>query len=157
MQKVRLNSGIKKIATTTTTSMTAASVIKSALPLPGPALGNPSPFPQEAYFEITILSNYDDDINGKGRLNTGEGENIKLIQENEVNDKGLHVIFEDSKGRNCTKGIVEGKNDVIVMLSVGLTGEGSVPVKLPGSYPASVGFNSDGSIYLDGMLYSLFF
>ncbi|KAL7607466.1 hypothetical protein Lser_V15G18977 [Lactuca serriola] len=150
MQKVRLNSGIKKIATTTTTSMTAASVIKSALPLPGPALGNPSPFPQEAYFEITILSNYDDDINGKGRLNTGEGENIKLIQENEVNDKGLHVIFEDSKGRNCTKGIVEGKNDVIVMLSVGLTGEGSVPVKLPGSYPASVGFNSDGSIYVDG-------
>ncbi|KAI3522179.1 hypothetical protein L1887_11661 [Cichorium endivia] len=155
MQKVRLNSGLKKIAMTSSSLMAAASVTKSALPLPGPALGNSSPFPQEAYFEITILSTYESengsDINGKRRVNTGEGENIKLIQENGVNERGVHVHFEESRGRNATKDIVEGKNEVIIMLSVGLTGGGSLPVKLPGSYPGSVGFNSDGSIYLDGM------
>ena len=39
-----------------------------------------------------------------------------------------------------------------VMLSVGLTAGGSLPLKLPGSYPGSIGFNSDGSVYVDGKL-----
>lgn len=154
MQKIRLNSGLKKFVKTTSLLMTAASVIKSALPLPGPTLGNSSPFPQEAYFEITILSSYE---NENRKLNTGEGENIKLIQENGVNGKDVHVNFEELRGRNGSKDIVEGGNEVVIMLSVGLTGGGSLPVKLPGSYPGSVGFNSDGSIYLDGMLYFIFF
>ncbi|PWA59833.1 SPRY domain, Concanavalin A-like lectin/glucanase domain protein [Artemisia annua] len=136
--------------------MSAASVIKAALPLPGPTLGNSSPFPQEAYFEITILSNYEcengNDVNGKRRLNSGEGENIKLIPENGVvNVKGVHGNYEELKGQNCAKDIIEGKTEVSIMLSVGLTGGGSLPARLPGSYPGSVGFNSDGSIYLDGI------
>ncbi|KAI3758899.1 hypothetical protein L6452_06472 [Arctium lappa] len=155
MQKIRLNSGLKKIATTTSS---AGSVIKSALPLPGPALGNSSPFPQEAYFEITILSIvYEDenshggiDFHGKARLNTGEGENIKLIQEHGV----MHANSEESNDRTSVSKdstVVEGKNEAFIMMSVGLTGGGSLPVKLPGSYPGSVGFYSDGSIYLDGV------
>ncbi|KAI3726659.1 hypothetical protein L1987_66458 [Smallanthus sonchifolius] len=155
MQKIRLNSGLKKVGKTTSSAMAAASVIKSALPLPGPALGNSSPFPQEAYFEITILSVYESengsDINGKGRVNSGEDENIKLIQENGLNERGVLVNVEELKGRSCTMDIVEGRNELVVMLSVGLSGGGSLPVKLPGSYPGSVGFNSDGSIYLDGI------
>jgi hypothetical protein len=41
MQKIRFNS-----------------VIRTSLPLPGPSLGNNSAFPQEAYFEITILNSH---------------------------------------------------------------------------------------------------
>ncbi|KAE8695834.1 ERF010 protein [Hibiscus syriacus] len=37
------------------------------------------------------------------------------------------------------------------MLSVGLAAGGSLPSKLPGTYPGSIGFNSNGSVYLDGM------
>ncbi|KVH88825.1 uncharacterized protein LOC112501629 [Cynara cardunculus var. scolymus] len=152
MQKIHLNSGLKKMASSTSSSMAAGSVIKSALPLPGPALGNSSPFPQEAYFEITILSICENengiDSDGKARLNTGEGENIKLIQEHGE----MHANCEESNDRtSVSKDTVEGKNEVFIMLSVGLTGGGSLPVKLPGSYPGSVGFNSDGSIYLDGV------
>ncbi|MFS7972774.1 putative SPRY domain, concanavalin A-like lectin/glucanase domain superfamily [Helianthus anomalus] len=154
MQKIRLNSGLNKTSKTTVRSMTAASVIKSALPLPGPALTNSTPFPQEAYFEITILSNNEgengSDVNGKGRVISGEDENIKLIEEDGLNEKGVHVNVEELRGRSCAKEIVEGRNELVVMLSVGLSGGGSIPVKLPGSYPGSVGFNSDGSIYLDG-------
>ncbi|XP_076917278.1 uncharacterized protein LOC143577296 [Bidens hawaiensis] len=145
MQKIRLNSGLVNNIKTT------CSVIKSALPLPGPTLGNSYPFPQEAYFEITILSGCENeggfDVNVKGRVNSGEGENIKLIQEHGLDVRDLHVNVEELRGRSCTKEIVEG----VVMMSVGLTGGGSLPVKLPGSYPGSVGFNSDGSIYLDGI------
>ncbi|KAJ0756614.1 hypothetical protein HanLR1_Chr04g0129081 [Helianthus annuus] len=46
MQKIRINSGLRKVVTTTGSLMAAVSVVKSALPLPGPALGNSSPFPQ---------------------------------------------------------------------------------------------------------------
>ncbi|MFS7999208.1 hypothetical protein Hanom_Chr12g01163321 [Helianthus anomalus] len=147
MQKIRLNSGLKKLITTTTSAMSAASVIKSALPLPGPAVGNSSAFPQEAYFEIKILSSYEGE-NG-GDVN-GEDENVKLIQEG----RGVHVNMEELRGQSCAKGIDEGGNyEVNVMASVGFTVGGSIPVKLPGSYPGSVGFHSDGSIYLDGMFY----
>ncbi|GKB40725.1 hypothetical protein Tco_0885667 [Tanacetum coccineum] len=154
MQKIRLNTGLNKIVKSTSLTMTAASVIKAALPLPGPTLGNSSPFPQEAYFEITIVSNYEyengSDVNGKRGLNTGEGENIKLIQENGVvNVKGLHGNYEELRRPSCAKDIVEGQSEASIMLSVGLTGCGSLPARHPGSYPGSVGFNSDGSIHLD--------
>ncbi|KAK9054330.1 hypothetical protein SSX86_025408 [Deinandra increscens subsp. villosa] len=151
LQKIRLNSGLRKIIKPTTTTSAMSAVMKSALPLPGPALGNSSAFPQEAYFEITVLSFYEDDVSGKGRVNTGEGEDIKLIEENGVNGRGVHVNFEELRGRSCEKGIVEGRNEVAILVSVGLTGGGAVPVKVPGSFPGSVGFHSDGSIYLDGV------
>ncbi|XP_076921179.1 uncharacterized protein LOC143582525 [Bidens hawaiensis] len=154
MQKIRFNSGLKKIIKTTTSAMSAASVIRSALPLPGPEVGNTSPFPQEAYFEITILSCYESEdgkgVNGKGGVNIGEDENIMLIQENGVNGRGGNVNMEELRGRGCVKEIGGGGNEVSVMLSVGFTVGGPLPVKLPGSYPRSIGFYSDGSIYLDG-------
>ncbi|KAI3684686.1 hypothetical protein L6452_33911 [Arctium lappa] len=175
MQKIRLNSGLQKIITTNTSSMAAASVIKSALPLPGPALGNTSAFPQEAFFEITILSTYEDEIginsNGKSRVNKGDVEKIKLIQENPagekasseslvhvtssnsngLNTRGVFAKIEELKGRNGGKDIVEGKMEMSIVLSVGLAGGGSLPLKIPGSYPGSVGFNSDGSVFLEGV------
>lgn len=161
-QKIRLNSGLQKIIKTTTSSMAAASVIRSALPLPGPALGNSSPFPQEAYFEITILSTYEDeskiDTNGKEKANKGEGEKIKLIQampagEKDSSESLIHITSngKELKGRIGGKDTVEGKTEMSIVLSVGLAGGGSLPLKLPGSYPGSVGFNSDGTVYLEGV------
>nr|XP_043637183.1 uncharacterized protein LOC122608157 [Erigeron canadensis] len=162
MQKIRLNPGLQKIIITNSSSMMACSVIKSALPLPGPTLVNSCPFPQEAYFEITILSCFEQE-----KINKEEGEKIKLIHDGEkvsseslvhvtsvnngINTRGVFAKDEELKGRNGGKDIVEGKKEMNIVLSVGLAGGGSLPLKLPGSYPGSVGFNSDGSIYLEGV------
>ncbi|GFP83475.1 protein ssh4 [Phtheirospermum japonicum] len=99
MQKIRFNPGLGKMISAVDSPTGAVSVIKTGLPLPGPRFGN-SYFPQEAYFEITILPE-------------------------------------------------DGKTEIIWM-SVGLTGGGGPPLKIPGSFPGSVGFNSNGSVYLNG-------
>lgn len=150
MQKVRLNSGLKKISST---SNSANSVIKTALPFPGPPLGNSS-FPQEAYFEITILEN--DDHGSVSNLNgtKSEGERTKLIQDS--SESVIHVSSSiNGHGNNKVDELKighkeEGKGEAAVVLSVGLSGGGSLPLKLPGSYAGSIGFNSNGSVYLDG-------
>lgn len=152
MQKIRLNSGSKK-GTFGHHSMEAASVIRTALPLPGPPLGN-SAFPQEAYFEITILYCPGDNRTSSGKQS--EGEMTKLIQENSnskasseslVHAIGSHDFNTIDELKLAT--IDDGKGEA-VMLSMGLTAGDSLPLKLPGSYPGSIGFNSDGSVYLDG-------
>ncbi|KAA8528509.1 hypothetical protein F0562_035864 [Nyssa sinensis] len=163
MQKIRLNSGLKKMINTSNSSMAATSVTKTALPLPGPPLGNSS-FPQEAYFEITIFSSLEDIHDhessvGKVKVGKSEGEKTKLIQETNSTAKAnsesfVHVTSSCSHGNNKLEELkLAGKDDgsEIVMLSVGLTGGGALPLKLPGSYPGSIGFNSSGSVYLDGI------
>ncbi|MBA0865768.1 hypothetical protein Goshw_015192 [Gossypium schwendimanii] len=153
MQKIRLNSGSKK-GTLSHHSMEAASVIRTALPLPGPPLGN-SAFPQEAYFEITILYCPGDNRESSGKLS--EGEKTKLIQENSNSKASSESLVHAIGGHDFNTidelklaTIDDGKGEA-VMLSVGLTAGDSLPLKLPGSYPGSIGFNSDGSVYLDGI------
>ncbi|KAI3465324.1 hypothetical protein Pfo_021987 [Paulownia fortunei] len=159
MQKIRLNPSLKKIITSAGSSMGAVSVIRAALPLPGPNLGNSS-FPQEAYFEITVLScneNAYDHLAAKEKKGKSEGDKIKLIGEdfNAKNspDSLAHVSSSHSQRRTKIEelklGKQDGKNEA-VSLSVGLTGGGPLPLRIPGSYPGSVGFNSSGSVYLDG-------
>lgn len=94
-------------------------VIRTALPLPGPQFAN-APFPKEAYFEVTILGDEYNLINGIKR------EKIENEEKNEI-----------------------------VLVGIGLTGGGQLPLKFPGSFPGSVGFNSTGSLYLDGELHYL--
>ncbi|KAL0432528.1 UNVERIFIED_CONTAM: hypothetical protein Slati_2587100 [Sesamum latifolium] len=161
MQKIRLNPGLNKVITTLNPSMGAVSVIKTALPLPGPQLGNAS-FPQEAYFEITILpvnEDVNDQLTGDKAENAkSESEEIRLIGEEynaKNNPESLNYIT--SSHSQWTNKIEEvkpgGKQDVgeyETSLSVGLTGGGPLPLKFPGSYPGSIGFNSNGSVYLDG-------
>jgi hypothetical protein len=153
MQKIRLNSGLKKV-NVSNPSLSAASVIRTALPLPGPPLGNSS-FPQEAYFEITVLYSHGDDQESAGKAK--EGERAKLIQEKpnaKANSESL-VHVSSSRISKIEELKLAGKDDCqgsAVMLSVGLTIGGSLPLKLPGSYPGSIGFNSNGSLYLDGKL-----
>ncbi|KAF5187268.1 Concanavalin A-like lectin/glucanase domain containing protein, partial [Thalictrum thalictroides] len=138
MQKVRLNSGLRKgcIDFTTPNPLSVSCVTQTALPLPGPFLGNSS-FPQEAYFEITTLSSREGDARKERKK---EGEKLKLIQENvNVNtqlDEANLVIKDERKSE-------------AVLVSLGLSVGGSYPRRLPGSYPGSIGFNSNGSVYID--------
>ncbi|GMI96721.1 hypothetical protein HRI_003341400 [Hibiscus trionum] len=140
MQKIRLKSRSKNHHSTA-----ASSVITTALPLPGPPLGN-SAFPQEAYFEIKILYCHGDDYDSTGKLKAGE--KTKLIHENSNPECGSHDI---NRIVELKSGITDDGNGEAVMLSLGLTAGGSLPLKLPGTYPGSIGFNSNGSVYLDGI------
>ncbi|KAJ9186768.1 hypothetical protein P3X46_002305 [Hevea brasiliensis] len=154
MQKIRLNSGIKKV-NVSNPSMFAASVIRTALPLPGPPLGN-SAFPQEAYFEITILYSQGKD-HDESITKVKEGEKTKLIQENsnpKLNSESLVHVSSSHRFNKIEELKLAGKDDgkdEAVMLSLGLTTGGFLPLKHPGSYPGSIGFNSNGSVYLEGM------
>ncbi|XP_061343221.1 uncharacterized protein LOC133289322 [Gastrolobium bilobum] len=155
MQKVRLNPGLKK-SHQNNPSMTVASVIRTALPLPGPPLGNYA-FPQEAYFEITILNSRRDDYESVGK--SREGEKTKLLVQGNSNAKGnsealVHVTSSNSHKINNVEEMKlarrEGGKRESVMFSLGLTTGSSVLLRVPGSYPGSIGFNSNGSVYLDG-------
>ncbi|CAN0922412.1 Protein ssh4 [Linum grandiflorum] len=172
MQRIRLNSGLKRVSLSNP-STSAASVIRTALPLPGPPLGNNinSAFPQEAYFEITILysrngggEEYHQNsrrsssaAGGKGK--NGEGEKIKLIQEipNPNSNSAVLMHVSSSHRINRIEELkVTGKDDASksegVSVAVGLSvGSGCPPFKLPGTYQGSIGFNSTGSVYLDGL------
>ncbi|KAL6521883.1 hypothetical protein OROMI_031760 [Orobanche minor] len=132
MQKIRFNPGLRRgvIKTVDSPPMGAVSVMRTCLPLPGPRFGN-SCFPQEAYFEITILAG-GDVLNDHPERDRLEGEKIKLIEEVKIEEK-----WDDG-------------NTEIIWLSVGLMGKGPLPMKIPGSFPGSIGFNSNGSVCLNG-------
>ncbi|GAB2222444.1 hypothetical protein Drorol1_Dr00013664 [Drosera rotundifolia] len=143
MQKVRLNPGelhMKKtmMISARDNTLGARTMARTALPLPGPA---PS-FPQEAYFEIIVLDAIEE---GRQKMK-GDGEKTKLIGQNleslsHVNS--VHSIqgFEEVKKTGARE---------VVRVSVGFGTAGSLPFRTPGSYTGSIGFNSNGSVYLDG-------
>ncbi|XP_077210092.1 uncharacterized protein LOC143845598 [Tasmannia lanceolata] len=141
MQKIRFNLDSKKISG----SLNFCSVMM-ALPLPGPPLGDSS-FPQEAYIEITILFGQDEDAGGANRSSLNEFELTKLIADTAMEAQSDSLIHVNSVNNNISR--IEERKDVSVM-SLGLSG-GSPPPRLPGTYPGSIGFNSNGSVHLDGM------
>ncbi|GMH04009.1 hypothetical protein Nepgr_005848 [Nepenthes gracilis] len=146
MQKIRLNSGLKKSSMNSSSSVGAKSVIRTALPLPGPPLGNSS-FPQEAYFEILILGLHGEDEVGKIR---GDGERAKLIHENFRGSGNSDSLVHLSGSQGFEELKMGGRGEAVKM-SVGLTTGGSLPMRIPGASRGSVGFNSNGSVYLEGM------
>ncbi|KAK4744031.1 hypothetical protein SAY87_010343 [Trapa incisa] len=157
LQKIRLNQGFKRVNSASPTSshhrrrhhhpFSALSVIKTSLPLPGPPLGNSS-FPQEAYFEITILGSLDH-VQSIGRGDEG-GERIKLMHESSNLRSNSDSLAHINKLEELKLNVRDGKTDAVAA-SIGLTVGGAFPMKLPGSYPGSIGFNSTGSLYLDGI------
>ncbi|KAL1223534.1 hypothetical protein V5N11_034285 [Cardamine amara subsp. amara] len=113
-------------------------VLRAALPLPGPQLVS-SAFPQEAYFEVTILGIHGFGRGGDVSCELVEGEKTKLFK-----NEGLKLV----KRRDWDQ-----ENEEVV-LSLGLATGGFVgagDTRLPGKFPASIGFQSDGAVYLDGM------
>ncbi|XP_010496618.1 PREDICTED: uncharacterized protein LOC104773670 [Camelina sativa] len=120
-------------------------VLRAALPLPGPQLVS-SAFPQEAYFEIKILEilqhgcGFSEGGNNVGwDLASMESEKTKLFK-----SQGLKLV----ETKEC-----DGENEEAI-LSLGLATGGSFrtgETQLPGKFLASIGFQSDGAVYLDGM------
>ncbi|KAL7117015.1 hypothetical protein ACP275_03G044400 [Erythranthe tilingii] len=157
MQKIRLNA-----PNGGSTAGPAVSAVRAGLPLPGPNLGNAS-FPQEAYFEVTILSSSENayDRDELGKL---EGDRIKLVGEdfnakNSSSGDSLGHVKSSHSQRSSTRieeavskiAKKQGVRNEGVSLCVGLVGGGGpFPVRFPGSFPGSIGFNSSGSVYLDG-------
>ncbi|KAJ4962853.1 hypothetical protein NE237_022792 [Protea cynaroides] len=147
MQKIKFNPVLKKNGMGTS-PLGVSCVTKSALPLPGPPLENNS-FPQESYFEITIVSCPQDGVDFVHRVKRSpvEGELTKLIPQTDDANGQSDSLIQEVKLRN-TEG--EGQKEM-AMLSVGLSGGGSLLKELPGSYLGSIGFNSNGSLFLDGI------
>nr|XP_010909184.1 uncharacterized protein LOC105035338 [Elaeis guineensis]XP_029117759.1 uncharacterized protein LOC105035338 [Elaeis guineensis] len=131
--------------------------VRMALPLPGPPLGGSS-FPQEAYFEITILY-----LQPHQQLQQQEEDDrVKLIEENSIEGQSDAVIHATEKAARGNSRIQEpgtvikeesrGRGDSGPLVSLGLTVGGPPPTRSsPGTYSGSIGFHSNGSVYLDGM------
>ncbi|XP_051150855.1 uncharacterized protein LOC127265188 [Andrographis paniculata] len=140
LQKIRFNPGMKNPVAGSGAGA-GHYAIRAALPLPGPPLENLG-FPQEAYFEITILPGGEIDLQS-------ETDTIKLIQDEQNPDA---VVSHGGGGGHCYRrsNVEEALRNEDNFLSVGLTAGGPFPMKLPGSFPGSIGFNSGGSVYLEG-------
>ncbi|CAL9231955.1 unnamed protein product [Arabidopsis halleri] len=135
-QTIKFNQSFKE----TVNAIKPLMVLRAALPLPGPQLVS-SAFPQEAYFEITILE-ITQRRHGEGgdvSCELVEGEKTKLFK-----SQGLKLVQRREW---------DGGNEEAV-LSLGLATGGSFgaagETRLPGKFPASIGFQSNGAIYLDG-------
>ncbi|XP_042491556.1 uncharacterized protein LOC122071297 [Macadamia integrifolia] len=161
MQKIRFNPESMKIDMGTAPSCASSScvIVKSSLPLPGPPLENSS-FPQEAYFEITIKSCPNDEVESviSAKRSPGSGELTKLIpQKSNVSVQSDSLIhFKEINGSGRTQELKlrineEGGQNEMTVFSVGFSVGGSLPRQIPGSYAGSIGFNSNGSLFLDGM------
>eukprot|EP00249_Psilotum_nudum_P005196 c18657_g1_i1 orf=670-2109(-) len=181
MQKIRLNPGLRM-------KKDHAAVVQSlqtALPLPGPPLGDLS-FPQEAYYEITI-SVEGPDCNGELPGDSfSDNDHAKLISKHLLAGKqfGFDIGYanqsfenraaseacamEDRKAHESAANQLHGsastqfgKKDTqftlnaspfeqLQLLSVGLAAGGAPPFRFPGCDRASIGFCSNGHIYLNG-------
>lgn len=119
MQQIRLNPGIRSNKDGCVLPVQA---LQTALPLPGPQLG-PFPYPQDAYFEISILAAGNEFSSEHSSL--AGSERVKLIAESITSDryqKGQSLT--DLNGSEfCRKldaelrGIADQKNETRVELS----------------------------------------
>ncbi|XXG56206.1 hypothetical protein AAC387_Pa03g3686 [Persea americana] len=145
LQKIKLGHRLKKNGRTNGMDF---SYVRMELPLPGPPLGNSS-FPQEAYFEISFLSGEEEveEISGVKRSSAAEDDQVKLISEIGMKTQSDSLVDEDNKKKIEEKKDEKGSS----LISLGLDGGGFPHFKLPGTYSGSIGFNSNGSVYLDGI------
>jgi len=128
----------------------ALCLARMSLPLPGPPLAG-APFPQDAYFEITIIYLNTrrpewsaSRASRRGRDGSSESDRVKLIR-----------FAPDAKDpvqeTRAAKDEQQDKQRHLVM-SLGLAAASAAPPRpsLPGTYASSIGFHSDGAVYLDG-------
>lgn len=148
------------------------STARMLLPLPGPPLGVYS-FPKEAYFEITVLylkkpppppppqqqwSSPRENKRTKATDTVEEADSVKLISENSFKSHAVLPCATDvivtpiletkayAKEEECAN---QFHNTILV--SLGLTHGGTLPAgSFSGTYPGSIGFHSNGCVFLDG-------
>jgi hypothetical protein len=125
----------------------ALCVARMSLPLPGPPLAG-GPFPQDAYFEVTIIYLNTrrpewsaSRASRRGKDGSGQSDRVKLIS------FAPHVTDLVQENR-AAKDDQQDRQRHLVM-SMGLAADPSRP-SLAGTYASSIGFHSNGAVYLDG-------
>ncbi|MCO5594835.1 hypothetical protein L7F22_048869 [Adiantum nelumboides] len=157
--------------------------LQAALPLPGPPLGSLS-FPQEGYYEITVLAKGLENTAEAPRSSFAENEHVQLMSKHLLSGKHLgselaskeildgngkeHLTKETSKSsklaetfQNLSSHIefsrFSSKENPLVeslqTIAIGLAAGGAPPFRLPGFDYGSVGFHSNGRVYLNGALH----
>ncbi|XP_062222757.1 uncharacterized protein LOC133921765 [Phragmites australis] len=129
----------------------APCLARMSLPLPGPPLAG-TPFPQDAYFEITIIYLNTkrpewsaSRANRRGKDGSSESDRVKLVS-----------FAPDAKDpvqeNRAAKDDQQDKQRHLVM-SLGLAAASASPSRplLAGTYASSIGFHSNSAVYLDGM------
>nr|CAB3450372.1 unnamed protein product [Digitaria exilis] len=129
----------------------ALCIARMSLPLPGPPLAG-APFPQEAYLEITIIylntkrpewSASRASRRGKDG-STSESDRVKLISF--APDAAKDPVVQENRA-------AEQEKQRHLVMSLGLAVASAAPARpsLAGTYASSIGFHSNGAVYLDGM------
>ena len=128
----------------------ALRIARMGMPLPGPPM-NGTPFPQDAYFEITIIYLNTrrpewsaSRTSRRGQDGSGDSERSKLI--NFAPDT-TNPIQETRAAKD-----EQGDKQRHLVMSLGLAAGSAAPARpsLAGTYASSIGFHSNGAVYLDG-------
>ncbi|KAG6485228.1 uncharacterized protein LOC122011483 [Zingiber officinale] len=147
------------------------STARMLLPLPGPPLGVSS-FPKEAYFEITVLDLKKppppqqqwtfprENKRTKAADVVEEADSAKLISENSFKSHAVlpcasDVIVTPIPETKAYAEEEECRNQInnTILVSLGLTHGGTLPGgSFSGTYPGSIGFHSNGRVFLDGTM-----
>jgi hypothetical protein len=167
MQAVRINPADTKDGNSDFSNLLSG--VRMRLPLPGPVL-NGLPFPQEAYFEVSIIYLKPHEVHkhkwyvraSKRAKDTVEGDRSRLIDSASTRvDDAIKAIREQVAERKKEEeeereGKQKGRKNRHVVISMGLSVEVHMTKPgLPGMYPGSIGFHSDGAVYLDGKYQSV--
>ncbi|CAL4968253.1 unnamed protein product [Urochloa decumbens] len=140
----------------------ALCVARMSLPLPGPPLAG-APFPQDAYFEITIIYLNTrrpewsaSRASRRGRDGAGgasESDRVKLISFAPDAAKDDHPVVQESRAGSKDDQLQDSKQRHLQVMSLGLAAASAAPTRaaLAGTYASSIGFHSNGAVYLDGM------
>ncbi|KAH9300592.1 hypothetical protein KI387_012175 [Taxus chinensis] len=148
MQKIRLNPG---------SASSEVMSLHAALPLPGPALGSLG-FPQESYFEITIVSEGSADGEAENISFEDDDDRVNLLQlvnsdlgecSGSGADEGLRLSEVGGNNEGVSGEKKKKKRRRIIAVGQG-TAPGSCACTMPGFEPGSVGFYSTGAVLLNG-------
>ncbi|CAL4886716.1 unnamed protein product [Urochloa decumbens] len=140
----------------------ALCVARMSLPLPGPPLAG-APFPQDAYFEITIIYLNTrrpewsaSRASRRGRDGAGAGsesDRVKLISFAPDAAKDDDPVVQESRAGGKDDQLQDSKQRHLQVMSLGLAAASAAPARaaMAGTYASSIGFHSNGAVYLDGM------
>jgi hypothetical protein len=132
-------------------SSNALCVARMSMPLPGPPMAG-TPFSQDAYFEITIIYLNTrrpewsaSRASRRGKDGSGQSDRSKLIDFAPADTTS--AIQETGAAKDD-----QGDKQRHLVMSLGLAAGSATPPRpsLAGTYSSSIGFHSNGAVYLDG-------
>ena len=126
-------------------------VARMSMPLPGPPMAG-TPFSQDAYFEITIIY-----LNTRrpewsasrpsrrGKDGAGASDRVKLIDFAPDTNTAIQATTaaKDDHG--------DKRRHLVMSLGLAAGSAGPPRPSLAGTYASSIGFHSNGAVYLDGI------